>query len=178
MLSCAGAGRDTCLRPSHLREVMRWRLQPTVQRGKLRREATESQSVQASRESEACGFSTSPAAWDTQHLDGRISSLPVTAEGEVGSWAGGRPATADTQSGRLDLSAGLLGAPSPADAVILGILPPTPCPGENPGRVHEIKTSPWQVPAPPSGSTSPASLHHPALSSQLQLSTNFACGSS
>lgn len=68
-LSCAGAGRDACLRPSHLGEVMRRRLQPTVQRGKLRHEAAESQSVQAGRESGACGFSTSPAAWDPQHLE-------------------------------------------------------------------------------------------------------------
>lgn len=140
MLSCASAGWGTCLRPSHLREVMHWRLQPTVQREKLRREAAESQSVQASRESEACSFSTSPAAWDTQHLDGRISSLPVTTEGAGGSWArgGGLPQPTQVRQagpkcwafwGPKSSGCSHLGAPSPHTPP-WGESEPRPCPGD------------------------------------------------
>jgi len=83
----------------------------------------ESQSVQASWESEARGFSTSPAAWDTQRPDGRMNSLPGTTEGAGGSWAGAA-CHSRHRSGRLDPSAGLSGAPSPVGTVALGSFPP------------------------------------------------------
>ena len=84
----------------------------------------ESQSVQASRESEACGFSTSPAAWDTQGPDGPCPAPPR----EQGAAGRGAARHSQHRSGRLDPSAGL-SRPQSSGCSRLGLLPTTPCPG-------------------------------------------------
>lgn len=88
----------------------------------------ESQSAQASRESEACGFSSSPAAWDTQGPDGRINSLPGTTKRAGGSWAGGGPPQ-PTQVRQAGPERWAFRGPGPVGAVALGSFPPHPAPG-------------------------------------------------